>query len=199
MNRIKHALILTVDFIGLLIILSAIFFTLNYFKVLPLSTTFPKYFGFLPQISKEKSAETLTPAPESVNIKWDKQAQPALVSNFSDYFKIHNISITTIDENNGLFLVKGVLSAYNKHYFQIVTSLGITFFQIDKSNFRKISPTISLKSKGSDPTNRTIATYKNSADFFSDVPFGGYLEIIFTLNGNIKSATNVDYYPAHNF
>lgn len=201
MNKIKHALILAVDFMGLLIIISILLIVLNYFEILPLSKTFPNTFGFLPQISKnvKKSIYAPTPAP-AASIVWDKQAEPALVSNYSDYFKIHIIPISAYSENDNLFFVSGALTAYNKDYIQIITSQGITVFQINTNSvFRKISPPVTSKSQGGGGENRITTMYKNSADFFNDAPFGSFVEIIYKLNKDLKTATVIDYYPEHKF
>ncbi len=199
MNRIKHAFILTVDFIGLLLISSIILFALNYLKILPLSAAFPKYLGFLPQVSQKKAVLTPTPAPAAFEIVWQKQAEPALISNYSDYFKNHNISISTYNENDNLFFVSGALTAYNKDYVQIITSQGLTVFKTSDSVFRKISPPITSKNQGGDGVNRITAIYKSSADFFSDAPFGAFVQIVYKLNGDIKTATSIDYYPEYKF
>ncbi len=200
MNRIKHVFVLAVDFIGLLIIGSIILFALNYFEILSLSKTFPKYFSFLPQVSQEKVVLTPTHAPASSEIKWDNQAEPALVSNYFDYFKNRYTAIAVLAENGDLFLVDGALTAYNKNYMQIITSQGITVFQIDSSSvFRKISPLITSKSQGNSGENRVTAIYKSFSDFFSDAPFGGFLQIIYQLNGDSKLAVSVDYYPEYKY
>lgn len=200
MNWIKHIFILTVDLIGLLIIGSIILFALNYFKILPFSQTFPKYFGFLPQAVQEKVVVTPTPAPASSQVIWEKQANSTLISNYSDYFKKNNMPATVYEETADTFLEKGAFTAYNKSHIQTVTSEGTTIFQINNGSvFRKISPPITSKNQGGDGTDRVTAEYKSSADFFSDVPFGSYLQIIYTLNGNLKSASSVDYYPEYKF
>ncbi|MCL5019035.1 MAG: hypothetical protein M1426_00955 [Patescibacteria group bacterium] len=200
MNRIKHTFILAVDFIGLLIIGFIILFALNYFKIIPLSKTFPKYFSFLPQAEKKIPSIIPTPLPTASGLAWDKQANPTLVSNYSDYFKNHNIPVTILDENTNLFFVSGALTAYNKNYIQTVTSQGITVFQIDTNLvFRKISPPITSKSQGGGGENRITAIYTSSDDFFNDAPFGSYLEIVYKLTGDIKTATSIDYYPEHKY
>ena len=61
LSQIKQALILLVDFIGLLIILSILLIVLNYFALLPLSKSFPKYLAFLPQISKNVKQSIYAP------------------------------------------------------------------------------------------------------------------------------------------
>ncbi|MCL6096527.1 MAG: hypothetical protein M1444_02470 [Patescibacteria group bacterium] len=201
MNRIKHFFILAVDFIGLLIIVCILLIVLNYFEILSLSKTFPNTFGFLPQISKnvKKSIYAPTPAP-TASIVWDKQAEPALVSNYSDYFKSHNIPISVYSENDNLFFVSGALTAYNKDHVQIITSQGVTVFKINTNSvFRKISPPTTSKSQGGGGENRITAMYKNSADFFSDAPFGSFVEIIYKLNGDLKTATVIDYYPKYKY
>ena len=200
MNRIKHAFILAFDFIGLLIIGFIILFALNYFKILPLSKTFPKYFGFLPQILQNTVIITPTPKPIASLLAWDKEATPTLISNYSDYFKSHNIPITASGETIDMFSVSGAFTAYNKNYIQIVTSEGPTVFQItNESVLRKISPPITSKSQGGNGIDRVTAIYKNSADFYNDTPFGSYLQIIYQLNGDLKVATSIDYYPEHKF
>lgn len=201
MNKIKHAFILAVDFIGLLIIGFIILFALNYFKIIPLSKTFPKYFGFLPQATKKISTSiTPAPLPTASGLAWDKQANPTLVSNYSDYFKNHNIPVTALGETIDMFFVSGALTAYNKNYIQIITSQGIAVFQItNDSVFRKISPPITSKSQGNDGVNRVTAIYKSSSDFYNGVPFGSYLQINYQLNGDLKAATSIDYYPEYKY
>ncbi len=184
---------------GLLIIGFVILFALNYFKIIPLSQSFPKYFGFLPQNAQEKAALVPTPAPASSEIIWDKQASPTLIANYSDYFKNNNIPVTDYGEAIDMFFVSGALSAYNKNYIQVITSQGITVFKIDSPVFRKISPPITSKSQGNTGENRITAIYKSSADFFSDTPFGGFLQIAYQLEGDLKVAASIDYYPEYKF
>ncbi len=200
MNRIKHAFILAVDFIGLLIIGSIILFALNYFKIIPLSKTFPKYFGFLPQVSQKKIALPSTATPTFPEIVWDKQATSTLISNYTDYFKSRNTPITAYGTTTDMFFVSGAFTAYNKYYFQAVIFAGPTYFQIaNNSVFRKISPPITSKSEGGNGADRITEIYKSSTDFFNDAPFGSYLEIIYHLKGDIKVADRVDYYPEHKY
>ena len=200
MNRIKHAFILFVDFVGLLIIVSTLLIVLNYFKIIPLSQNFPKYFGFLPQALQKTETITPAPKPNASALVWNKQATPTLISNYSDYFKNHIIPVTAYGEAVDMFFVSGAFTAYNKNYIQIITSQGIAVFQItNDSALRKISPPITSKSQGNDGTNRVTAIYKSSADFYNDVPFGSYLQIIYQLNKDLKTAIYVDYYPEHKF
>jgi hypothetical protein len=199
MNRIKHAFVLTVDFIGLLIIGSLVLFVLNYFKIVPLSQTFPNYFGFLPQALQKTAIATPAPQPLASGIIWNKQADPTLITNYSDYFKTHYSPTSASSENSDLFSVSGVFTAYNISYIQTVTSQGSTVFQINNTVFRKISPPITSKSRGGEGDNRITAEYKNANDFFNDVPFGGYLQITYQLAGDLKTAASVDYYPEHKY
>jgi hypothetical protein len=184
------------------IISFVILFTLNYFEILPLSTTFPKYFGFLPQISKNirQAIYAPTPVPTATPIIWDKQANPTLISNYSDYFKIHNMPPNPYGQTTDMFLVSGTFTAYNNNYIQTITSNGLTIFQItNNTTFRKLSPAITDKSQGGNGADRITTMYKNSADFYSDTPFGSYLQITYRLNGDIKVAADVDYYPEYKY
>ena len=133
----------------------------------------------------------MTAAP----IIWDKQADPTLISNYSDYFKNRNAPVPA-NGNTGLFLANGVLSAYNKYYLQAITTQGLTVFTIDNATvIRKISPPVTSKSEGNTEINRITTTYENPASFFSDAPvLEAYLEITYKLNGDIKIADSIDYY-----
>lgn len=200
LSRIKTTFILFVDFVGLLIIISILLIVLNYFKIIPLSKNFPKYFGFLPQVLQKTVIITPTRKPIVSLLAWDKQATPTLVSNYSDYFKNNNTSVTAYGGTIDMFLVSGAFTAYNKNYIQTVTSEGPTVFQITSDSvFRKISPPITSKSVGGNGADRVIAIYKSSADFYSDAPFGSFVQIIYTLNGNSKLAVSIDYYPEYKF
>lgn len=200
LSRIKTAIVLFIDFVGLLIIVSILLIVLNYFKVVPLSKTFPKYFGFLPQVLQKTIVIVPTPKAIVSLLSWEKQATPTLISNYSDYFKNHNIPVTTPEGTIDIFLITGVFTAYNKNYIQTVTSGGPTIFQItNDSVFRKISPPISSKSEGGNGTDRVMAIYNSNADFYNATPFGSYLRIIYKLNGDLKVATSIDYYPEHTF
>jgi len=200
MNRIKHTFILFIDFIGLLIIVSILLVLLNYFKIIPLSKTFPKYFGFLPQTTQKTTIVTATPKPIVTALVWDKQASPTLISNYTDYFKSNNNPVTAYGGTTDMFFVSGVFSAYNNNYIQSVTSDGPTIFQINSDTiFRKISPPITSKYTGSYGVDRISATYKSSTDFFNDAALGSYLEIVYRLNGDIKVVSSIDYYPEHKY
>jgi hypothetical protein len=200
MNRIKHTFILFVDFIGLLIIVSILLVLLNYFKIIPLSKTFPKYFGFLPQVIQNTAIVSATPKPIVTALVWNKQASQTLVSNYTDYFNKNNNPVIPYQQTTDKFFVIGAFSAYNDNYFQAIISRGPTYFQVaSDSAFRKISPPITSKSEGGNGTDRIIATYKNFTEFFNDAPFGSYLEIIYHLKGDIKVANQVDYYPEHKY
>lgn len=200
LSRVKAVVILFVDFVGLLIIILILLVVLNYFKIIPLSKTFPKYLGFLPQILQKTVTTVPTPKPIASLLAWDKEATPTLVSNYTDYFKNHNIPVTAYGETIDMFFVSGAFTAYNKNYIQTVTSEGPTVFQItNDSVFRKISPPITSKSVGGSGANRITIIYKSSPDFLNDASFGSYLKIIYHLRGDIKVADHVDYYPEYKY
>lgn len=173
---------------------------LNYFKIIPLSKNLPKYFGALPQILQKTVNITPTPKPIVSALTWDKEATPTLISNYFEYFKNNKIPVTAYEETIDMFFVSGAFTAYNKNYIQTITSEGPTVFQITSDSvFRKISPPLTSKSQGGDGVNRVTVIYKSSADFFNDAPFGSYLQIVYQLNGDIKVATSIDYYPEHKY
>ncbi len=201
MNRLKHVFILTIDFIGLLVIIFIIIFALNFFKILSLSTVFPKYFGFLPQISQKQEAVQPTSPPVPTGIVWEKQASSDLISNYSGYFKnSHIIPINTYGNDPTLLFVSGAMSAYNKDHIQVITTQGITVYQLTNTTvFRKNSPAITTKSQGSKGASRITAVYKNSADFFTEVPFGGFIQVIYRINGDSKLAYYIDYFSDYRY
>lgn len=200
LSRVKTIFILFVDFVGLLIIVAILLIVLNYFKVIPLSKNFPKYFGFLPQIIQKTAVTTPTPKPIVSALAWDKEATPALVSNYSDYFKKQNTPAVFYEKTIDMYFVNGAFTAYNKNYIQTVTPEGPTVFQINNDTiFRKISPPITSKNDEGDGTLRVTEIYKSSTDFFNNVLFGNYLRIMYKLNGDMKVANSIDYYPEYQY
>lgn len=196
-SRIKTTFVLLVDFVGFIIIFFIVIFALNYFKILPLSKIFPTTLGWLPE--KQTIVEKIIPTPNTSNLNIWHQADQALITNYSDYFKTHSATTSSEILANGS-IEESVFIGYNNYLLQVLTPQRRLMFKVsNNTQFYKISP--SLARNGTIlGENRKVNAYKDYQEFIQNVPFGSFLTIKYKmLKDTNAEILTIDYFPEHKF
>ncbi len=197
-NSLKNQATFGIGIAGGILVLFILFFILNYFNVLSLSSLYPRMFGFLPHLPFETSTtsrnyQTPTPTPAKVvsglATKEQIEEYQAYVKQkgFADAFPFPNDSKS--------WSVEGVYAGYENNTVSVVTIKGlIKFFVNQATSFETITIVKGSKEKGGG-SFRTAGLYKLDK-FLQTVTTGKFLQIYYTkLSDTNINATRVIYYP----
>jgi hypothetical protein len=197
-GKLKTALVLSAEILGLLAVFVLFLLVLNYFKIISLPNPFYK--------TSTPTTNTVNTNTENNNqsiapvnfVKLQNQATDSQISKFNAYAASFSDPANQKDPNS--YLIHGVFSGFDNQNIQVVTEYGVLNLKFDsRTIFRKI-PTIATTPQPIAASAGAIlqtTDYKSAEDFLKNVKFGDIFLIFYsptnlsaseiTVNENLKS------------